>query len=94
VDETAIGEARRLGLPTPVFPAAWKMFGPRAGHLRNVNLISAADAVVGFWDLSSRGTADSLDLALGRGTLRKVYGPDGEPVAIELIGETVRRVLG
>src|SRR3954466_8026339 len=49
VDETAIEEARRLGMPTTVYPASWEMYGRRAGHIRNEALISAADAVVAFW---------------------------------------------
>src|SRR4051794_31825739 len=48
--------------------------------------ISLDDHPAAARDLSGRGTADSLDLALARGTLRKVYGPDGEPVPIEAIG--------
>jgi len=94
VDELAIAEARRLGLQTAVHPADWKALGRRAGPLRNKTIVADADAMVAFWDLRSRGTADAIDKALGAGNLAKCYGPAGAEVPIEAIGEAVRAVLG
>jgi hypothetical protein len=51
VDETAIQAARRLGMPTVVYPVDWIRHGKQA---------------------------------VAQGTLRKVYGPDGEEVRAAL----------
>ena len=94
VDELAIAEARRLGLATRVHPADWKALGRRAGPLRNTAIVADADYLVAFWDLRSRGTADAIDKALGVGKVGKVYGPGGDEVPIEVVGDAVRAVLG
>lgn len=39
VDETAIREARRLGLATIVLSANWNKFGPSAGMIRNGQIV-------------------------------------------------------
>ncbi len=40
-------------------------------------LIAESGRVVGFWDLSSHGTANCLKKAKQKGRPRTVYGPDG-----------------
>jgi len=49
------------------FPADWKKFGKRAGHMRNTDIINYADVVIAFWDMSSPGTKDSIDKAAMQG---------------------------
>ena len=94
VDELAILEVRRLGLPTIVHPADWQALGRKAGPLRNSTIVADAGHLVAFWNLRSRGTADAIDKAFGAGTLAKCYGPAGDEVPIEVVGDAVRAVLG
>lgn len=49
------------------FPADWKKFGKRAGHMRNTDIINYADVVIAFWDLRSPGTSDSIKKATEQG---------------------------
>jgi hypothetical protein len=81
-------------VPTIVHEADWVVLGKAAGPTRNTHIVDTADYVVAFWDLRSRGTADSIRKALYAGKLRRVYGPDGQEVPVEIVGEALRRVLG
>lgn len=45
------------------YPADWKLYGKRAGYLRNEQMAQNADALVAFWDGKSRGTKHMIDLA-------------------------------
>ncbi len=94
VDETAIRAARKLRIETVVYPANWTLHGQAAGILRNKAIVENSDALIAFWDLTSPGTADSVRKALVKGSLRKVYGPDGDEVPVDMIGDAVRQVLG
>lgn len=84
VDKTAEAEARvRTVLPDPcIFAAKWEDedgdFDRNAGFKRNPDIVGDADVVVAFWDLASRGTADSILLANGAGKLVAVVDPRGE----------------
>lgn len=94
VDETAIATAQALEMPVAVYAADWKTYGKRAGPLRNRTIVENSDRLVAFWTLTTRGTADVLDLALAKGIVAKVYGPAGDEVGIDAVGEAVRGVLG
>lgn len=72
VDETAIREARQLGLKTMVLAANWNQFGPSAGMIRNSLIIKYSDEVNAFWDGVSSGTADGIEKARQKGNLGKV----------------------
>lgn len=63
VDIVAELAARKRKLSVQIFPADWKKFGKQAGFLRNHDIVTAADAVVAFWDGVSRGTAHTMHLA-------------------------------
>lgn len=52
--------ARKKGLDTIVHPADWDQHGPKAGMVRNSQIINDADAVIAFWDGVSAGTLDSV----------------------------------
>lgn len=80
VDKTAEEAAKERGLPQPIiFLPDWKgPHGKRAGYVRNVDIVKAADRVVAFWDMESRGTAHSIALAV---VLNKQVEVFTEPIA-------------
>lgn len=41
----------------------WNKYGPRAGHIRNRDIVENADVVCAWWDQKSTGTKGSIDLA-------------------------------
>ncbi|MFW6226101.1 MAG: SLOG family protein [bacterium] len=41
----------------------WKIYGKKAGFIRNKDIIENSDIVVAFWDHKSKGTKHSIDLA-------------------------------
>lgn len=43
--------------------AEWDKFGKSAGYRRNVEMAERADALVAFWDGSSKGTKHMIDTA-------------------------------
>jgi hypothetical protein len=105
VDETAIREAERLGMRTVVcearrneLDAYGKPMNNRAYHKRNGQIVAECDQLVAFWTIkdgtASRGTADTLQMALSEGKIAKVYGTAGEEISLERIGELVGNVLG
>lgn len=59
--------ARERGIQVLEFPADWERLGRRAGMVRNLQMLDAADAVVAFWDGQSRGTAHTIGEAKKRG---------------------------
>lgn len=67
VDSVAEQEARKCGLKVLIFPAEWEKYGKSAGYRRNVDIVTAADQVVAFWDGESRGTQHSINLARAQG---------------------------
>lgn len=59
--------ARERGIQVLEFPADWERLGRRAGMVRNLQMLDAADAVVAFWDGQSRGTAHMINETKKRG---------------------------
>lgn len=59
--------ARERGIQVLEFPADWERLGRRAGMVRNLQMLEAADAVVAFWDGQSRGTAHMVNETKKRG---------------------------
>ena len=53
--------------PINKFPADWKTFGKRAGPLRNKEMADNADALIAFWDGTSRGTSGMIEIAKSNG---------------------------
>lgn len=47
--------------------ADWDLDGKSAGFKRNVKMAEYADALVAFWDGSSRGTKHMIDIAKEKG---------------------------
>lgn len=64
VDKAAEDAARYLKLNTVIFPAEWHKHGKQAGMVRNKLIVNEADHVIAFWDGKSKGTKNTIDLAL------------------------------
>lgn len=64
-----LGEAygNEHGFKVRIFKADWKMYGRGAGPVRNRQMLEYAleeeAVVIGFWDGSSKGTKNMLDIA-------------------------------
>ena len=56
--------AKANGFKLIQMPAQWDTHGRSAGYNRNVAMADIADAVVVFWDGSSRGTEHMRDISL------------------------------
>lgn len=61
----ALGEryAEARGLSVKAFPADWEKHGRAAGPIRNEEMARYADGLIAFWDGTSRGTANMIDIA-------------------------------
>ena len=62
-DTLAERYAKEANYKLEVFKADWTKHGKQAGFIRNGYIITAADAVVAFWDGTSRGTLDTINKA-------------------------------
>lgn len=67
VDTMARNYASSVGIEFTEYLAEWDRLGKRAGFIRNVTMVEAADAVIAIWDGKSRGTKHSIDFARGSG---------------------------
>lgn len=55
--------ATEKGYTIDYYPAQWKLYGKRAGYLRNEQMAQNADALAAFWNGESRGTKHMIELA-------------------------------
>lgn len=55
--------AKENGMPVKPFPANWTEFGDKAGAKRNKEMAQYADACICFWDGSSHGTRNMIEIA-------------------------------
>lgn len=55
--------AHERGYAVKKYPADWQRDGKAAGPIRNAQMAKVADALIAFWDGSSRGTQNMIDLA-------------------------------
>jgi len=62
-DKLGLQYASENNLPVTEFPADWKKFGKRAAYIRNRQMAVYADALIAFWDGTSRGTKMMIELA-------------------------------
>lgn len=72
VDQRAESAARKRGLAVEVFRPDWSK-GPHAGLERNALMVERADRVTAFWNGTSRGTKNSIDLARRAGKLAQLF---------------------
>lgn len=79
VDSAAEREAMRLGIATNIFRPKWQLYGRMAGFRRNKLIVENADIVIAFWDLSSSGTAHTIQICRLHHPSKpiRIYGPDG-----------------
>lgn len=77
VDAWAVEVAKERGMVTEELFADWETLGRRAGPERNTQLVETVDAVVAFWDGSSRGTKDTIRKAKKAGKLFAVFTIQG-----------------
>lgn len=75
VDSWAADEARKRGMIVHEYPADWKTHGKKAGFLRNVDIVRAANRIVAFWDGGSRGTKLTIEIAEREGKPCEVRRP-------------------
>ena len=61
----SLGEryANDKGYKIKEFPADWDAHGKSAGYIRNEEMAKYSDALIAFWDGTSRGTKHMVDLA-------------------------------
>ena len=64
--------AKEKGLSQKIFKADWDKNGKSAGFRRNEQMAEYADALIAFWDGSSKGTAHMIKLAKEKGLLVRV----------------------
>ena len=55
--------AEENNIPTKVFYPDWKKYGRAAGPIRNKEIVSNAEFVIAFWNGTSRGTKNDVELA-------------------------------
>jgi hypothetical protein len=70
----SLGEkyAKENGLKLKLFPADWNKLGKAAGHYRNAEMANYADALICFWDGTSRGSLDMINKAKVNGLLVRI----------------------
>ena len=73
VDNIAVAEAKRLGMPYEVHLPDWQRYGRRAGAIRNQQIVDASHEVVAFWDGKSPGTKITMDMAKVAGKRLRVF---------------------
>lgn len=59
--------AKEHNIPLTLFKADWEQYKKAAGHIRNAEMAEYADTLVAFFDGSSRGTKNMLDVAAKKG---------------------------
>ena len=61
VDRLGEVYALRHRVPVQLFPANWKMYGARAGRIRNARMAEVSECGICMWDGTSPGTRHMLD---------------------------------
>ena len=58
----SLGEqwAIQHNIPVAYFPAEWKLYGKKAGPLRNKQMAEYADKLIALWDGESKGTKNMI----------------------------------
>lgn len=67
IDQMGERWASRNGITIERYPANWKIWGKRAGPLRNEKMANNADALIAVWDGLSRGTSHMIATAQRKG---------------------------
>ena len=64
--------ARERGYELEAHPADWDKYGKSAGYRRNQEMAEVADAVICFWDGTSKGTKHMIDIAKEKNLMLRV----------------------
>jgi hypothetical protein len=64
--------AQDEGFALEIYPAQWKKLGKQAGYRRNEQMAEVADALIAFWDGSSKGTKHMIDIMREKNLLVRV----------------------
>src|SRR5690554_2843236 len=84
VDTWAVEAATARGLETIVLEADWAQHGPKAGPIRNKQIVDAVGEIVAFWDGRSRGTLGTVAMALEAGLPVRVFDGHGNPLSLQV----------
>lgn len=60
IDMLGYNYGMKNNIPVKEFPANWKRFGKKAGHIRNWEMGEYADSAIIIWDGESRGTQSMI----------------------------------
>lgn len=76
----SLGERYALarGYAIQYFPPDWRRYGRAAGPVRNQKMAENADALVAFWDGTSRGTGNMIEAARRRQLAIQIQRYDGQ----------------
>lgn len=55
--------AEKRNYKLKIFPADWDKYGKSAGYIRNNEMAKYGDALIAFWDGTSRGTENMIEQA-------------------------------
>lgn len=80
VDTWAAEAAEARGIRTVIILPNWKKYGKGAGLRRNTEIVLAADDVIAYWDMRSRGTFDTIKKALKHKRNLVVFNGEGNVV--------------
>lgn len=64
--------AQDEGFALEIYPAQWKKLGKQAGYRRNEQMAEVADALIAFWDGSSKGTKHMIGIMNEKNLLVRV----------------------
>jgi predicted Rossmann fold nucleotide-binding protein DprA/Smf involved in DNA uptake len=92
VDSAAAGAAQAAGRAVMVLEADWQQHGRSAGPMRNAQIVANADRIVAFWNGRSRGTLNTVALAVEAGLPVEIYDESGDPVPLDRALATARRL--
>lgn len=63
IDSLARRYAEEMNYPFEEYPADWRLYGRRAGPIRNAVMVNKADKLIAFVDDQSVGTWDTIQKA-------------------------------
>lgn len=68
-DSLAKKYAKEHNIPIIEYLPDWNKYGKSAGYIRNQDIVSNSEVIIAFWDMKSKGTKHSIDIAT------KMYKP-------------------
>lgn len=90
IDAWAVEAATARGLPVVEIKAQWATLGRKAGPIRNAEIVACASRVVAFWNGRSRGTLNTVILAVEAGLPVTVLDAEGSTLSLESVLHAAR----